>query len=392
MNISLKANLHPGQKEVMTSSARFKVLACGRRWGKSKLAAFCSLVEALRGGVSWWVAPSFPIASIGWRTIKKMSKAIPDIEAREGERSISFPGGGWLQIKSADNVDSLRGEGLNFVVMDEAAFMRQEAWTEAIRPALADKQGRALFCSTPNGANWFHDVYNETSDDWQSWRFKTTDNPYIPESEVDAAKKSLPERIFDQEFMAEFLTDGQGVFRNYTKCVKGSFESPASGESYVMSVDLARTVDYTVITVWSQSRSHMVHLDRFNQVDWAIQQRRIIETAKRYNNAFIIVDATGVGDPITQSLQRSGLSVQGVKITAQLKRQMIESLMLQLENEEISFPDNPELLHELSVYTAEQSVMGVKYNAPSGQHDDIVIAMALATNHFRNGFIKQRAL
>ena len=392
LEINISANLHPGQKEVFKSPARFKVLACGRRWGKSKLAAFMALVNAVQGKAAFWVSPSFPVSSIGWRTIKKMARDIPQTEIREADRRISFLSGGWLQVKSADNVDSLRGEGLDFAVLDEAAFMKADAWHEAIRPALADKQGKALFCSTPAGANWFYDVFNNKGQDWQAWHFKTTDNPFINPDEVASAKAELAERTFKQEFEAEFLTDGTGIFRNYNRCVKGAFEKPIAGVHYIMAVDLARTVDYTVISVWDMSRKHLVHLDRFNQVDWSVQQRRIAETAKRYNNAFCIIDATGVGDPIVQTLQRAGINVKGVRFNAQNKRQMVESLMVMLENEEISFPNHPEIIHELSIFTAEQSMSGVKYSAPSGAHDDIVMSFCLAVQHMRSGFMRQVAL
>mgnify|MGYP005989037857 CR=1 FL=1 len=355
------------------------------------MAALLTLVNALQGKTAWWVAPSFPVASIGWRTIKRMAKQL-ECDVKEGDRSIQFANNGWLQIKSADNVDSLRGEGLDWVTLDEAAFMREEAWTEALRPALADKQGKALFCSTPKGANWFYEAYSNKSEGWQSWRFKTLDNPFIHPSEVENAKKDLPEKIFQQEYEAEFLLDGFGVFRNYRRCIKGAFERPDPGAHYIMAVDLARTVDYTVISVWDMSRKHLVHLDRFNQVDWSVQQRRIAETAKRYNNAFCIIDATGVGDPIVQTLQRAGINVKGVRFNAQNKRQMVESLMVMLENEEISFPNHPEIIHELSIFTAEQSMSGVKYNAPSGAHDDIVMSFCLAVQHMRSGFMRQVAL
>jgi hypothetical protein len=387
--------LHPGQQEIMESEARFKVLACGRRWGKSRLAALMTLVSALDGKIAWWTAPSFPIASIGWRTIKNLARPIPGKHVKEADRRIEFPGGGSLQIKSADNPDSLRGEGLDLAVLDEAAFMRKEAWTEALRPALSDKKGAALFCSTPYGANWFYEIFRRGSDDgevWKSWQFPTVSNPFIDEDEIEDAKASLPEQVFKQEYLANFLLEGNGVFRNYQECVMGGFEKPKPGSHYICCVDLARTVDFTVITVWDKMRQHMVYMDRFNQVDWRIQEQRIVSAAVRYNKAHIVVDATGVGDPVTQSLQRSGLNVQGIKITRHLKRIMVEALMIALEQQSITFPNEPEILHELGIYQAEQTATGVKYTAPAGQHDDIVMSMCMAANHFRNGMVQIRAL
>ena len=141
------------------SRARFKVLAAGRRWGKSSLGVILALRTGLEGGRAWWVAPTYPIAQLGWRVLKQLSRKIPGVEIREDDRIVRLPGGGEIQVKSADNPDSLRGAGLDGVVLDEAAYVKEEAWTESLRPALADRQGWALFISTPNGLNWFHRLY-----------------------------------------------------------------------------------------------------------------------------------------------------------------------------------------------------------------------------------------
>lgn len=383
--------LHDKQKEVMDHPARFKVLACGRRWGKSRLAALTTLMKAVQGGVAWWVAPSFPVASIGWRMIKSLARPIPNKEVREKDLRIKI-GNGSLQVKSADNTDSLRGEGLDFMVMDEAAFAREEAWVEALRPALADKKGSAMFCSTPYGANWFYNIFNLGNDeaitDWQSWKLPTYTNPFIEQSEIDAAKETMPEAKFRQEFLAEFMLGGNGVFRNYSECVKGKFEDPAPNGEYIMTVDLAKTVDFTVILVFCKHRRHLVHIERFQQVDWAVQQRKIHEIAMRYNYPFILMDSSGVGDPIVEQLQRTNLTVQGIKITRHNKRVMIEALIVALEKTHITFPAHPLIQHELDIYQATDSGIGVTFSAPKGQHDDIVMAMAFAANYFRYGQVR----
>src|SRR5690554_3151365 len=150
LNVTLPT-LHAGQREVADHPARFKVLAAGRRWGKTRLGTLLCLDVALNGGRAWWVAPSYPMATVGWRGIKHLAKQIPGITAREVDRLIELPSGGSIQVRSADNPDSLRGEGLDFLIIDEAAFVREEAWTEALRPALSDRQGRAMIISTPKG-------------------------------------------------------------------------------------------------------------------------------------------------------------------------------------------------------------------------------------------------
>lgn len=155
------------------------------------------------------------MAQVGWRGVRLLAAQLPGVEIRQGELMVAVPGGGTVQIRSADDPQSLRGEGLDFVVLDECAYMRPEAWGEALRPALSDRQGGALFISTPHGLNWFRDLWQRGQDDafpdWQSWTFKTIDNPHIKPEEIEAARASMPSRIFMQEYEADFLEDNPGA-------------------------------------------------------------------------------------------------------------------------------------------------------------------------------------
>lgn len=180
---------------------------------------------AVRGSRVWWVAPDYPRAIIGWNLVKKFSDAIPPGLKRtsEEQRKIEFPhSDGFMQIKSGFDPDSLRGEGLDHVTMDEAAFMDERAWIEGIRPALAERRGSADFISTPNGFNFFYDLYDrgerEEAGEWKSFHGTSYDNPYVPNEELDAAwedyKEAGQEHVFRQEFMAQFLEGaGQPIFR-----------------------------------------------------------------------------------------------------------------------------------------------------------------------------------
>lgn len=210
--------LHPKQREIALHPARFRIIAAGRRWGKSRLGAALVVEAALAGGAAWWVAPTYPMSRVGWRLLSLLCAQIPGAIKHESERTIQVPGGGWLQVRSADDPDALRGEGLNFVVLDEAAFLRQETWTEALRPALSDRQGRALFLSTPKGGNWFHTLYlrGVTGSDaydpaYASWNLPTAANPYIAPEEITAAQQDLTTRVFRQEYQADFLGDPIGA-------------------------------------------------------------------------------------------------------------------------------------------------------------------------------------
>jgi len=204
--IAIKPDPLVWQQQVIRDPARFRVLACGRRAGKTVLGTVLCLQTAGISGRAWWVAPTFPVASIGWRAIKDLARRLPGTEVRESERRITLASGGEVQVKSADNPDSLRGEGLDLVVIDEAAFVKEEAWTQALRPALSDRQGKALFISTPKGRNYFHRLWDTAKDkpDWSAFRFPTSANPNIAPEEIEAAKKLLPALIFAQEYEALF--------------------------------------------------------------------------------------------------------------------------------------------------------------------------------------------
>ena len=213
----IRAQPHPGQHMVHIHQARFKVLAAGRRWGKTRLGVHECMDVAAMGGRAWWVAPTYKMSEVGWRPLRRMGNKI-GAEVSKGDRSIIMTSGGSVTVRSADNPDSLRGDGLDFVALDECAFMQEAAWIEALRPALSDRLGSAQFYSTPAGRNWFWKLFMRGQDDaipeWMSWQLPTSDNPYIAPEEIEDARLSLPELTFEQEYLAEFLVGEGTVFRN----------------------------------------------------------------------------------------------------------------------------------------------------------------------------------
>lgn len=388
---------HRGQLLVHSSRARFRVLACGRRWGKSLCAAMEGLAASLiPGSRGWVVAPTYELAEKVFRelfTVFSVNKQFRDlVESKSISRQnmhIRLVYGSEIHGKSADNPDSLLGEGLDWLVVDEAARVKEEVWKHYLRPTLTDRQGWALFISTPAGRNWFYEMFIMGQDreqrEYESWRFPSEANPYLSKLEIEQARRTLPDRAFRQEYLAEFISDAGGVFRNVRGCIQGSFEDPQSQKSYTMGVDLAKYQDFTVICVLDDS-GHLVYFDRFAKVDWNLQKQRILLAAKKYN-ARVIVDSTGVGDPIYEDLVRMGLNVQGYTITGASKKALIDNLVLRIEQRQITFPEIPELINELEIYEYELTRAGnLRFNAPSGYHDDCVIALALAALGLRKTY------
>ncbi|GAB4573107.1 MAG: hypothetical protein Kow0077_14470 [Anaerolineae bacterium] len=373
----------------MAHPARFRVVACGRRWGKTLLGQVALLDVARQGGVGWWVAPTYGVADAVWRSLKGALEGVW-VEKQEQGRRLVLPGGGVIQVRSGHDPDALRGAGLDFAVLDEAAFMPETVWTGAIRPALSDRQGRALFLSTPNGLNWFHRLYLRGQDplhpDWASFHHPTSANPFIPPGEIDAARRDMPDRWFRQEYLAEFIEDAGQVFRNIDAVCTAAPGTPQAGRRYVVGIDWGRVEDFTVFAVMDIEAGRLVALERFRQISWAQQRDRLRALVARWQPVAIWAEANSIGSVNIEALQASGLPVRPFQTTAQSKAPLIEGLALAMEQGTITLLDDPVLRGELNAYALERLPSGMyRYGAPEGLHDDTVIAVALAWLAARQG-------
>ena len=341
-------------------------------------------------GKYWFVCPSYRQAKqIAWQRLKILLKPSVLWKFNEQELSAIHPGMQTvIELKGADNEDSLRGVGLNGAILDECSTMKKNVWPEIIRPMLADSQGWAIFISTPKGKNWLYDLYMLASSgekNWQSWRYPTSVNRYIPQEEIEQMKKDMSERLFKQEVLAEFLEDEAGVFQGIRSCIVGTLQAPVVGRFYVMGVDLGRVEDFSVLVVMDTLTREVVAFERFSEIRWTEQKLRIQRLAHQYNNAFVVIDATGVGDPIVEDLQNVNISLYyegdkpGYKFTNDSKMRLIEQLALSIEQRLITFPNIEVLVEELRQFTYQINSGGkIIYSAPEGKHDDCVIALALA--------------
>jgi phage FluMu gp28-like protein len=376
----------PSQLEVLEASERFLTVDAGRRWGKSLSGLNWLLKGACeRVGESWWLAPIYSQSKMAFRTLTAAARR-GQAEAAfrkmsESEMRAELINGSAITFKSADNPDNLRGEGLQRVVVDEAARVQREVWEEVLRPAVSDTAGKVLFISTPKGKNWFYELwtrgYDPAHPDYRSWKFPTSDNPKVPAEDIEQAQRSLPVDVFSQEYLAEFLDNNAGVFRNVDACIGSMVSGPVEGRSYYMGLDLARLTDFTVMTILDDT-GRQVYLDRFNLLDWVVQKERVASVCRKYR-ARCLLDSTGIGDPIYEDLRRMGLSVEGYKFTSESKKKLIESLMISFEQRRISILPDKVQENELKIFEYDIGPSGgVRYSAPEGYHDDCVIALALA--------------
>ena len=239
---ALSFELLEWQKKVFSDSTRFKIVAAGRRCGKSRLSAITLLIEGLNcpdGAAVMYIAPTLGQArSIIWDLLHDLGREVIK-SSHVNNLEITLINGKKIFVRGADNPDSLRGMSLTYVVLDEVAFVKQEIWEKVIRASLSDRKGRALFISTPSGRNWFYDIYKlgleGTDEEWKSWHFTTKDNETIDPKEIDAAQRTLSSFAFKQEYLSSFDNAGSDVFKE--EWFKTAPE-PKHG-SYVIAIDLA---------------------------------------------------------------------------------------------------------------------------------------------------------
>jgi len=267
-------DLHPGQEKVTSLRKRFTAIAAGRRWGKTRIGLVIAVDCAVNGGRVWWVGPNYPIANVGWRGLRSASRLIGGSKVREADRLLECATGGWVQVKSADNPDSLIGEGLDLVIIDEAAHIPKlkSAWEESLRPTLSDRQGGALFISTPKGVNYFSELYalGATHPDWASFQFPTSSNPYIAAKEIEDAKKLLPDLIFRQEYMAEFVQLAGALFeREWFSIVDAVGPIESRARFWDLAASTKASADYTVGARVALSEDGQVYIEDIVRGRWA---------------------------------------------------------------------------------------------------------------------------
>lgn len=383
MKIQIPA-LHSAQTRVKDEARRFNCVDCGRRWGKSLMGCELAMLPAIACEPVGWFAPSYKYLIEIWQELKRRLAPVL-LRSDSQERRLELRGGGLIEMWTLEDQNAGRSRAYKRIIVDEAAMVPNlmDMWQANIRPTLMDRLGDAWFFSTPKGRNGFWQFWQNGQDaanaEWASWKMPTASNPYISPSEIEAARKSLPERIFAQEYLAEFLEDAGGVFRKVMAAATSTETPPIAGHAYVMGCDWAKLADFSVFTVIDINERRQVAMDRFNQVDYAIQTDRLKALAERYKPQVIMSETNSIGEPILERLQREGLPVRGFVTTNATKAQIIEGLALAFERGELAILNDPVLVGELQAYEMDRLPSGMtRYSAPEGMHDDTVMSLALA--------------
>jgi hypothetical protein len=314
----------------------------------------------------------------------------------EQDHRLELLTGGSVEMWSLDDPNPARGRKYGLIVVDEAAMVRDllEIWQLALRPTLTDLAGGAWFMSTPRGLNDFWTLYQQGQDplqsEWASWQMPTSVNPFISPVELVAAKLELPERAWSQEYEAAFLQlEGGGVFRGVTAVARLAPQPPQRGHQYVIGVDWGRTNDFTAISIVDATLGEQVALDRFSEIDYELQTERLHGWCEAYRPVLVVAEANAMGRPLVERLQtgyarilgdpRPALPVWAFDTTNASKAALVQALGLAIERGDLSLLDDPVQTGELLGYEASVLPSGMlRYGAPSGQHDDTVIALGLS--------------
>jgi phage FluMu gp28-like protein len=377
---------HLGQQAFLSSRAPVRVLACGRRWGKTEVIAAEIALTLLAGTARQvlLVAPSQEQAMLGFeRTLEFLHRAGARPTVRRTPAPTLVLGDSRLWARSvARGGMFLRGRKAHLIIVDEAAYVPEAVVAEVLTPMLADTGGQLALISTPRGKNYFYRYYLQGQEDgirvW-SMRSPSWHNPLLSPTILQMQASMMTQRQYQIEYGAAFLDAEGQVFRTEWVDRALLLRLPAEGLT-VAGVDWARYRDYTALAVLQGTRdgAKLLAVRRWQGLSWAEQAEAVAAHLRLHAPARILCDRTGVGDPLLETLQREFPHAEGVAFTQALKQSLIENLALMLEQARLQLMPDPELLRELYHFEATPTARGIRLEGATGVHDDLVIALALA--------------
>jgi hypothetical protein len=400
MNVTLFTP-HTGQQAIIDNFAdsphKFAVVATGRQFGKSLLAQNLMLYWLLSnpGSKGAWVAPIYNQCKKVFNELTNASYEIIN-KQNKSDLTVEFVNGSTVQFLSTDNYNTIRGFSFNYVVVDEAAYVREEAINEAVFPTLSAIGKKCLIISTPKAKNWFYTWYlrgsiqnNETI----SFRGRSADNPHIDLDFINSQASSLPREIYLQEYEAQFSEATNDVFRNLENvCIRDGWEEPRGNANYYFGVDVGLANDFTVCSIIEES-GRTAKILRFNGTTFEEAGKTIVAELRKYGVRGGYCESNGIGRAILELIQSERIKVTGFTTTNESKTRGIRKLIADIESGMIELPSKklmPECFNELSAYTYKINNTGtISFTHPPGYHDDVVDAVWLS-NLARNEIVGKR--
>jgi hypothetical protein len=369
------------QIDSIFNDARYGIIEASTKSGKTAACLVWIIEQALQGKIGqdfWWIAPVYGQAKIAFRRLKA---GLPReaFQSNESELTLILINGARIVSKSAEKPDNLYGEDVFAAVFDEASRAREEAW-HALRSTLTATRGKVRIIGNVKGRkNWAYKLARraESGEPGMSYAkitaYDAVDSGILDEAEIEDARRTLPLAIFEELYLAEPSNDEGNPFGLIA--IRDCVQPMSNQRPVCFGLDLAKSVDWTCLIGLDAKRKVCV-FERFQKswLDTTETIRRIV------GNVPCLTDSTGIGDSILESLQKDRRNFEGFKFTSPSKQQLMESLSLAIQKQEIGFPEGV-IANELESFEYEYTRTGVKYTAPSGMHDDAVCALALANFH-----------
>lgn len=407
----LEFEVHDAQRHILADPHPYIVLVCGRRFGKDHLAAIKIIshsfsYESPRGAKLYaWINPVYnPQGKESFRVFLEFARSANLVKhvINTPPMEVHLINGDMVKFFSADQPDNLRGGQYDGIVVNEAGFIHDlgELWAGPLAAMLLDRDGFAWVMGTPNGKNAFHTFYLRGLTEyttggrknlWKSFRFPTYANPFLKREAIDRFKEDMPEDLFKQEYLAEFLDNGGVVFKglNAMRMRSQGLELKPQGEGCRIGADLGRYKDWTVLTALSPDNT-LIGFDRFKDLTWDLVEQRIKNFMLRYRGR-LVIDVSSQGEGLAERLQSQGIPTEMVKFTNRLKLQHVNNLQMLIEQGVLKVPppiygadpscDVGILWRELEAYGYEITIAGnFRYQAPSGGTDDAVTSLMLAAS------------
>lgn len=362
---------------INNEKAKYYTCNIGRQFGKSLLGENQALYWSInnKGSIIGWVSPIYKQCKKVYQEIKKVTEKSGFFTYNDTDLIIDGFGSR-IQFFSAERPDNIRGFTFDYLICDEFDFMKRGTWEEVLQPTVLVKGKKVLFISTPKGKNMmFKMKMNAQQDDnFRYFHFTSYDNPMISKSEIDSIRSTIPEHIFRQEYLAEFIDGGSGIFKNVRECI-GAKES--KGTMYG-GLDIGRADDYTVLTIGDRE-GNIIFCERWRHDEWKNIVKNVATHIKKFK-ANVFVEVNNQGDVFFELLKDvCGNLIQPFQTTTQTKPILVEDLAVSIESKELILPNHEWLIDELEAfsYVYDEKTRRVKYGAPIGVHDDGVISVGL---------------
>lgn len=379
---------HEKQREIHNAinndNAKYYVLNIGRQFGKTMLCNNQQLYWAIndKGCNIGWVSPIYKQSKKVYLELKKATLSSGLFQYNDTELIVKGFGS-VIQFFSAERPDGIRGNTFDYLICDEFDFMKANTWEEVLQPTVLVKGKKVVFISTPKGKRMMYklSLLRHDDDRYRYFQYSSYDNPMIDPREIDAIRLTVPDHIFRQEYLAEFIDGATGLFRNVRESIR---QSSQVGKLYG-GLDIGRADDYTVLTIGTKDGG-VLFVDRWRQDEWTNIIDKVASKINEYR-ADVYVEVNNQGDVFFEMLKKKvGNLISPFTTTSKTKPIMIEDLAVSFEQNELSLPNIEYLIDELEAFTYvfDAKTRHVKYSAPEGIHDDSVMSLALYNQARKN--------